>query len=74
MEKDEINEFDFFYWYLVYGHLIVSIHYLNKIPNKRMSSTDDNSEFDNAVLNSIRKVMKKSESFHNFALDYLEMG
>jgi hypothetical protein len=39
-----------------------------------MSSTDDNSEFDNAVLNSIRKVMKKSESFHNFALDYLEMG
>ena len=36
-----------------------------------MSSTDYNNEFDNVKLNLIRKVMKKSESFHNFALDYL---
>jgi hypothetical protein len=58
----------------VVGLVNLGIHCFNEIPNKIMSSTDYSNEFDDVELNLIRKVMKKSESFHNFALDYLEMG
>ncbi len=37
-----------------------------------MSGTDSD-EFD-LELDSVRKVMEKSESLHNFVLNYLEMG